>query len=105
MEKMLERIHQKPETYRRNLAMAITVSLSAIIFIVWAVSLPGRLTVGGDGNKNAGTVSNAASTGGPAAVGSAGAEADSPFEALSSGFGNAVNGAKQQFNLLLKVIE
>ena len=88
MIRLLEKIHAKPEAYRQNLALGITVILSSVIFLLWAISLPGRLSAVKD------TVNGSDTT---ASVGT-------PLENLSDDLGTSFGAVKEKTSGLLKVI-
>ncbi len=84
----LQKLHAKPEAYRQNLALGITVALSAIIFVLWLMTLPGRLAaIQGDTSMTEGLAS-----------------AGTPFGNISDNISSVFGDAKTEMQGLLKVI-
>lgn len=84
MAQFLEKIHRKPEAYRKNLALGITVASMAIIFSFWALTFSARyMTV---------------SPGGTASVADSSPGFFSPFQQISDGMSRAYEGMKSSLS-------
>lgn len=52
MRKIIEKLHQKPERYRKNVALGISFVITLMIFGIWVTTLPGRFNdIGAFANK------------------------------------------------------
>ena len=90
MNTLLQKIHAKPEVYRQNLALGITIGVSAIIFSLWVISLPSRLA----------SINTKSTTTNDENLANAGAA----FSNMSDNISGAVDDAHGQMDGLLKVI-
>lgn len=101
MEHFFSALRNKPYQYRRNVALGVAVTVTLVIFAVWAVSTKERFDARLESMAQKSATSTA--SGGSGASSGAAIEPPGPFEAISQTMSEGLETIQKQFEELSKI--